>query len=193
MFSTDAAPAIRRIQTRSFLRAVRAHPRQAALLDRIGTNLDLSRLDSGFDFGWLSLEDHECATGPALAMLGRDGYLELWTETFLHSLQQPFLQAFTDLMTQLSSVSLIPLARRSPRVYDHLTRGCGTLRWTPDAQGGHLTLEHFPTEYDFDAWALSNLGSLQAGALQLGHPPQAVVLVQIDAGRRIASYRVREG
>ena len=184
----DHVPSIRRIQSKSLIRALRRRPDGEQLLDASG--LDIEAISTGFDFSWVRMAEHDALTTTVLKALGTKAYAELWVNVFTGSLSQKFLSGFTQFLTPLAGGSVVPLARRSPRVYEHLTRACGSMAWQQHPNGGRLVLDRFPADLDLEAWALSNLGSLQAGALHLGRSRETVQLEGFDVEARTAAFSI---
>ncbi|MCR9164432.1 MAG: hypothetical protein ACE37F_06650 [Nannocystaceae bacterium] len=181
-------PSIRRIQSKSLIRAVRRRPDAEALLS--GCSLDIEAMSSGFDFSWVPMAHHDALTTALLASMGAQAFTELWIDVFTGSMSQKFLSGFTQFLTPLAGGSVVPFARRSPRVYDHLTRGCGAMDWQVHSGGGRLIIEGFPARFDLETWALSNLGSLRAGSLHLGRSRDNVTLEGFDDDARTATFGI---
>lgn len=184
----ENVPAIRRIQSKSLVRALRRRPDGERLLSNSG--VDVEALSSGFDFSWVPMAEHDAITTSVLRSIGAAAFSELWVNVFTGSLSQKFLSGFTQFLTPLAGGSVVPLARRSPRVYEHLTKACGSMAWQQRPNGGRLVLDRFPADLDLEAWALSNLGSLQAGALHLGRSRETVQLEGFDVEARTAAFSI---
>lgn len=182
------APSIRRIQSKSLIRALRRRADGETLLVASGVNVEA--LSTGFDFSWVAMADHDALTTSVMKAVGTEAFIDLWVDVFTGSLRQKFLSGFTQFLTPFAGGSVLPLARRSPRVYEHLTRACGSIAWQERPDGGRLVLEDFPTGLDLETWALSNLGSLQAGALHLGRGRNTVRLEGFDVAARTAAFGV---
>lgn len=175
-----------------FVRMLQEH-REFPLVERaLEGQVDLSALKVGFDLGWQELAVHNATTTIVSETLGEPALLELWRETFSRSMEQRFLAAFVDLLSPLAGGSLVPIARRAPRVYEYLARDCGTMSWEELSGGGRLRLTDFPTGYTFRPWLMCNLGSLQAAAWALGGRHQSVELQDVDEVARSATFRVLE-
>ena len=175
-----------------FVRMLQEH-RDFPLVERaLEGRVDLSALKAGFDLGWQELSLHNTTTTIVSETLGEPALLELWRATFSRSMEQRFLAAFVDLLSPLADGSLVPIARRAPRVYEYLARACGSMSWEDLSDGGTLRLTDFPEGYTFRPWLMCNLGSLQAASRALGGRHESVELQEVDERARSASFRVLE-
>jgi len=176
-----------------FVHMLKEHSEFSLVERALDGRVDLSAIESGFDLGWQELSLHNAVTTIVSQTLGESALLELWRATFARSMEQRFLAAFVDLLSPLTGGSLVSIARRAPRVYEHLARACGTMSWDELSEGGRLRLTDFPQGYTFRPWLMCNLGSLQAAARALGGRYADVELQEIDEPARSASFRVLPG
>lgn len=172
-----------------FLGALRAEPDGEDLLARL-TAHDLARIESGFNVGWEPLAVHDSMMSTVLEATGQERFTLIWRSTFQRSIQQKFLASFFELLQPRAGVSVLPVARRAPRVYEYLSRGTGKLRWVEGPGGGELRLTGFPKPYDLQAWAISNLGALQVGAQTLGRPPDIIRMTEVSPADGAATFEV---
>ncbi len=189
----QAAPQIRRVQAKTFVRTLRGRDDYPELEARVVNNVDLAALTEGLNIGWAPLRPYCDLLELVEDAFGQEAFVEFWQDTFSALMEQRFLANFTDLLKPLSASSISPVARRAPLVYRHVSRGCGQLSWASDADGGLLELRDFPSAYPLRLWSLSMLGCLRATASILDFDRDVVELDPVRPSDRRAVFRVLGG
>lgn len=178
------AAALRTIQTKLFVRSILAHEDRERISARLPPDIALKDFTDGFNFGWVPLSTHDAICGAVEDELGEEAHIEVWRAVFSQSMQQPFLRGFIGLLQRFSNASVLTLARRCHRVYEHLTRACGSMRWEEDSdKSGRLCSDGFPAEFSAGRWARSSLGCMQAGVVVTGHSGDVVRIEHLDEQR----------
>lgn len=174
--------AVRTMHTKLLVRSVLEHPDRERIQTRLPPAISLAEITAAPNFGWTPLSTHDAICAAVEGELGEEAHSKVWRGVFAQSMQQPFLKGFLGFLQRFSSPSVPVLARRCHRIYEHLTRACGVMRWEEDSAGntGRLHIEGFPAGFSAGRWGRSVLACMQAGAEAAGHSGEVVRIDHVD-------------
>ncbi len=156
---------MRAAQTQSLLAAVKRLPAadKRAVLDAIGAE-SVERALATLPVGWLSMSLHMHISDAIRSVLGPARNVEVWRDAMRFSFDRPLLRSFVALTTGIFGVSPRALLQRSDKVYDLLTRRCGSLSFEPTSErAASVTLVGFPAHrYQFICYVEGLAGCLEA-------------------------------
>ncbi len=182
---------MRAAQTQSLLAAIgRLSPRERdEVLGRIGA-ASLQQAESALALGWLPMSLHMRISDHLRDVVGAERNVNVWRDTMLRSFERPFLKSFVSMTVSIFGLTPGGLFRRADRVYEHITRGLGVLRFEPTGpRSGNVELTGFPaSRYRFVCYVEGLEGCLGATIAVCGARDQVTVTHVDDVGD--ASYRV---
>lgn len=195
MPEVGSRPAIRAIQTQNLLRLSRDLPAEqlAAFEQRVDGSTVESAL-SARPMSWVAMGEHMHLCEALWALVGRDPFVDLFRATFVRSMSNPMLQGIFGLIRKVSPNSVAMLLRNASRIYGHVTRDVGQLRYSPgEDRGGVLTMSGWPSaQFDFDCWLDGTRGAVLGALEGVGARASAEVAIEDrDEAAGLATYRVR--
>lgn len=185
-------PAIRAMQTRSLLGAVRALPvseRQVCLASVEGAIA--AQIDRSIAMSWMPMELHMKLSDATRAVIGQQRFIDLFEQTMMSSWSSPLLNGFVKMSTTLLGVTPSSLIQRTPYVYSHVTQNLGSMEAEHSSHHASIRLRGFPANlYDFQCYVDGTRGCLRS-LYPLTHSVGTVEVSDVDLRRGDCLYDLR--
>jgi hypothetical protein len=183
---------MRAAQSQSLLATVKRLParEREPILQRTGATT-LDAIAATLPISWVSMTHHMRLSCAIRDELGGPRNVELWCQTMEYAFKRPFLRGFVSMTTSLLGVRPTSLLKRGGRMYEHITRDVGAMRYEAISDSeGYASLRAFPADrYDFTCYVEGLTGCLEA-TIAICATGGRVVVVQRDDARGDVSYRV---
>lgn len=182
-------PQIRALQSQSLLRAVRTLPsaERNEILARVGP-ATIEILESAFPVAWNSMALHMHLSDIVRDVLGPERNVGIWRSTMALSLERPLFKGFVRMTAELFGVSPVSFLRQGERIYEHLTKGLGTLKSWSEPNRGFIELRQFPADrYQFICYVEGLAGCIRA-TVELAPVPYTLTIRDMDEKKGDVSY-----
>lgn len=182
---------MRAAQTQSLLAAIGRLPPQERdeILRRIG-EADVERAEGALPIAWLPMSLHMNVSDHVRDVVGPERNVAVWRDAMLRTYERPFLRGFVSMTVSIFGLTPDGLFRRGDRIYEHITRALGAVRFEPiGPRSGSVELQGFPaSRYRFICYIEGLAGCLAATIALCGEQDRVLVMRSDDTGN--ASYRV---
>jgi hypothetical protein len=162
-----AEPEMRAAQTQSLLHTLGRLPSadRTEIMKRIGSSA-VERAKGVLPVSFLPMSLHMHISDCVRDVVGPERNVAVWRDAMVTSFSRPFLKSFVAMTVSLFGVTPAGLLKRGDRVYEHITRRLGTLRFeaVPDLEHeGLIKLQGFPADrYRFVCYVEGLAGCLEA-------------------------------
>jgi hypothetical protein len=157
---------MRAAQTQALLHATArlAPEERRAVFARIGEEA-VAQIESSIGLAWLPMALHMDLSDAVRAAVGPRRNVDVWRETMLATWSRPLLRGFVETVTKVFGLGPGGIVRQAPRIYGHLTKGCGEISFEAAAggDGARVVLTGFPADrFDFDCYVEGTQGCIES-------------------------------
>jgi hypothetical protein len=188
-------PSIRGAMSRSLLAAVdRLDARERAEIRARVDAAILERIEGTFVGAWVTMRDHMALSDAVRDVVGPARNVEVWQSTMTSVFELPLMQGFVRMTRSLFGLTPMGLLKQAERIYTHLVRSAGVLRFDEvgeDGRSATFTLRRWPSHrFRFICYVEGLTGSFLGGVSITGERGHADVL-EVNDETGTARYRVR--
>lgn len=176
---------MRAAQTQSLLAAIErlALGDRGEVLKRVGP-ADLQAASSALPIGWLPMSLHMRISDHLRDVVGPERNVDVWQDAMATAFERAFLKSFVTMTVSIFGLSPGGLFRRADKIYEHVTRDLGAIRFEPRGDhAGVVSLRGFPaSRYRFICYVEGLTGCLAATIQLHGLTPHVTVIERDDLG-----------
>jgi hypothetical protein len=170
-----------------------------ATRDEVRTRLGgdaIAAIEGYLPIGWAPMSLHMRLSDVVRDLVGPARNVDVWHVTMTAALARPLLRGFVQASIDLFGLTPVAFLRQSDRIYTHLTRDLGVVRFELEGRqpsedsSGNVDLTGFPADrYRFICFVEGLLGCIQS-FLATGTQTTHVVVADVDERRGRVRYRV---